>query len=179
MTRTVSSGACRAVSVPAAARTGLRDKAIGRPVLALLSGATTLRRSQSAAACPRGRGAAGPHHHGTLPAPGRSLYRSAAAWPGRDKPFGRPRRARSLIGELVAHVAPESVPGAADRRSSAWSAFPWCRLPLPVAALFGPERAASGRVDGLVAVIPADSITRRGIAAQHFLNDTRAGSAVR
>jgi hypothetical protein len=30
MARTVSSGACRAVSVPAAARTGLRDKAIGR-----------------------------------------------------------------------------------------------------------------------------------------------------
>jgi hypothetical protein len=176
MARTVSSGACRAVSVRPAARTGLRDKAMGRRSWLCWPG---LLRYGARRVQPRARRPSGPHHHGTLPAPGRSLYRPAAAWPGRDKPFGRPRRARCLIGESVAHVAPGSVPGAADRRSSGWLAFSWCRLPLLLGGSFGSESAARGRVDGLVAVVPADPIARRGIAAQHFLNDTRAGTAVR
>ena len=176
MTRTVSSGACRAVSVPAAARTGLRDKAIGRRSWLCCPGLPRYGAWKSAAACPQALGAA-PSWHATRAWP--VVLRRAAASPGRDKPFGQPRRARSLIGESVAHVAPGSVPGAAYRRSSGWLAFSWCRLPLPLGGSFGSESAARGRVDALVAVVPADPIARRGIAAQHFLNDTRAGSAVR
>ena len=61
--------------------------------------------------------------------------------------------------------------------SQAGLAFPLCRLPLPLGALFGSEPTASGRVDALVAVVPADPIARRRIASQHLLHDTRAGPA--
>jgi hypothetical protein len=40
--------------------------------------------------------------------------------------------------------------------------------------LFGSKGAARGGVDGLAAVVPADAIARRRVAAQDFLNDTRA-----
>jgi len=63
--------------------------------------------------------------------------------------------------------------------SQAGLAFPLCRMPLPVGALFGSESAARGRVAALVAVVPADAIARQGITFEYFLNDTRAGSAVR
>ena len=56
--------------------------------------------------------------------------------------------------------------------------FPWRRWSRPLGALFGTKRAARGRVDGLVAVIPTDAIARRGIGTQDFLNDTRTGSAI-
>jgi hypothetical protein len=52
-------------------------------------------------------------------------------------------------------------------------------LPLSAGALFGSKRAARGRLDALVAVVPADPIARRGITAQHALHDTRAGSTTR
>jgi hypothetical protein len=58
-------------------------------------------------------------------------------------------------------------------------AFPRRRLSLPFRARFGSEGSARGRVDALVAIVPANAIPRRGIAAQHFLNDTGAGSAAR
>jgi hypothetical protein len=58
-------------------------------------------------------------------------------------------------------------------------AFPWRRSSLPFRARFGSEGSARGRVDALVAIVPADAVARRGIATQHFLNDARAGSAVR
>jgi len=41
------------------------------------------------------------------------------------------------------------------------------------------EGAAGGRVDALVAVVPADAIAGRRIAAKHFLNNTRARAAAR
>jgi hypothetical protein len=58
-------------------------------------------------------------------------------------------------------------------------AFPRGRLSLPFRARFGAESSARGRVDALVAIVPADAIPRRGVAAHHFLNDTAAGSAAR
>ena len=58
-------------------------------------------------------------------------------------------------------------------------AFPRRRLPLPFRARFGSEGSARGRVDALMAIIPADAIPRRRVAAQHFLNDTGAGSPAR
>ena len=58
-------------------------------------------------------------------------------------------------------------------------AFPRRRLSLPFRAWFGSQSSARGRVDALVAIVPADAIPRRGVAAQHFLNDTGAGSAAR
>jgi hypothetical protein len=64
MTRTVSSGACRAVSVPAAARTGLRDKAIGRRSWLCCPGLPRYGAWKSAAACPQALGAA-PSWHAT------------------------------------------------------------------------------------------------------------------
>jgi len=58
-------------------------------------------------------------------------------------------------------------------------AFPRRRLSLPFRARFGSQGSARGRVDALMAIVPADAIPRRGIAAQHFLNDTGARSAAR
>ena len=67
---------------------------------------------------------------------------------------------------------------AVDRQISGWRAFPWYRSPLALGAGLGPQSAARGRVDALVAIVPADPIARRRIASQHFLNDTRTGSAI-
>jgi hypothetical protein len=53
MDQTVSSGACRAVSVPPAARTGLRDKAIGRRSWLCCPGLPRYGARKSAAACPQ------------------------------------------------------------------------------------------------------------------------------
>jgi hypothetical protein len=58
-------------------------------------------------------------------------------------------------------------------------AFRWRRFSRPLGASFGSQRAARGRVDSLVTVVPANPIARRGVAPQDFLNDTRAGSTVR
>jgi hypothetical protein len=68
------------------------------------------------------------------------------------------------------------LPSAVDRQISGWRAFPWYRSPLALGAGLGPQSAARGRVDALVAIVPADPIARRGIATEHFLNRTRAGS---
>ena len=81
------------------------------------------------------------------------------------------------MGESAAHVASGLLPGAVDRQISGLLAFPWCRL-LLLGALFGSEGAAGGHVDALVAVVPSDPVARRGVAAQHLLYDTRAGSAL-
>ncbi len=54
-------------------------------------------------------------------------------------------------------------------------AFAWPRFSRPLGASLGTKRAARGRVDGLVAVIPADAIARRRIAAQDLLNDVLSG----
>ena len=70
-----------------------------------------------------------------------------------------------------------SLPGAVDRRISGWFAFPVVPLAATSWVLFGSESAACGRVDALVAVVPADPVARRGIASQNFLNHTRARSA--
>jgi hypothetical protein len=43
----------------------------------------------------------------------------------------------------------------------------------------GSKGPARGGVDSLVAVVPTQAIAMRGIAAQDFLNYTRAGSAFR
>ena len=56
-------------------------------------------------------------------------------------------------------------------------AFVRRRLSLAFRAGFGAEGSARGDVDAVVPVVPADAIARRGVAAQHFLNDTSAGSA--
>jgi hypothetical protein len=58
-------------------------------------------------------------------------------------------------------------------------AFPRRRFLLPCRARFGSEGSARWRVDALVAIVPTDAILRRRVAAQHFLNDTSAGSAAR
>ncbi len=82
-------------------------------------------------------------------------------------------------GALLARASPNRLTVAssyANDRSPL--ALPWCRLPRPVGALFGSKGAARGRVDGLVPVVPPDAIARRRVAAQDFLNDTRAGSTV-
>ena len=63
----------------------------------------------------------------------------------------------------------------AEAASSGCSVFPW-RLALALGAGLGSQGAACGRVDALVAVVPADPIARRGIATEHFLNHTRARS---
>ena len=63
----------------------------------------------------------------------------------------------------------------AQAASSGCSAFPW-RPALALGAGLGSQGAARGRVDALVAVVPADPIARRGIATEHFLNHTRARS---
>ena len=65
------------------------------------------------------------------------------------------------------------------RRSRLGLPFRRRRFSLPFRAWFGSQRSARGRVDALVAVVPADAIPRRWVAAQHFLNDTGAGSAAR
>jgi hypothetical protein len=152
----------------------LEDEAVGPRSWLYGPGLTALRRSEGAAAWPQ---AFGRTTMGRLPATRRSFHRQAAAAPAGGKPIGRLRRARSPMGKSAAHVASGLFPGAVDRRISGWLAFPWCRLPLPLGALFGPEGAACGRVDALVAIVPANPIARRGIAAQHFLDDTREGAA--
>ena len=58
-------------------------------------------------------------------------------------------------------------------------AFAWRPCSWPLWASFGTKRAARGRVDRLVTVIPTDAIARRRLAAQDLLNNTRTGSAIR
>jgi hypothetical protein len=131
---------------------------------------------KSAAACPQGLGAA-PSWHATHARP---VVLPPSSGFARQGQAVRSTSACAVPDRgVVTRVAPGSVPGAAYRRSSGWLAFSWCRLPLPLGGSFGSQSATRGRVDALVAVVPADPIARRGIAAQHFLNDTRAGSAVR
>ena len=67
-------------------------------------------------------------------------------------------------------------PSAVDRKISGRLAFLSSRWALALGAWLGSQGAARGRVDALVAIIPADPIARRRVASQHFLNHTRAGS---
>jgi hypothetical protein len=146
-------------------------------VLALLSRA---HRATTLGACGRLPAGPRPHHYGhatraravVLPTARQQLRHAEASR------CGRLRRATARSGSRLRSWHLGLFRGAVDRRSSGWLAFPGCRLPLPLGAWFGPKGAARGRVDALVAVIPADPIARRRIAPQHFLNDTRAGSAV-
>jgi hypothetical protein len=144
-------------------------------VLALLSGAHRPTALHDAAAC---RQALGPHRYGQVTRAPPVLLPLTGSYATQRKPFGRVRRARSTIGESAARAASGLLPSAVDRRISGWLAFRWCRLPLPLGVLFGSESAACGRIDALVAVVPAAPIARRRIPSQHFLNDTRARSAV-
>jgi hypothetical protein len=151
---------------------GRQDKAIGlwswlcRPGLAALPG------REYAAGSPAGRRTARPRAGCPRPA-GSSLAQRRFRQAGQA--VRSTSSSRSAIGSEPA--AAGLVPGAVDR-SSGLSAFPGCRLPRLLGALFGSEGAACGRVDALVAVVPADPIARRGIPSQHLLNDTCAGSAV-
>ena len=99
-----------------------------------------------------------------------------------DPAGSAPARAREPQGlRSTPTVRPPGPTRSTVRRiaeSQVGSAFPWRHLPLPLGALFGSQSAAGRRVDALVTVVPADAITRRGIASQHFLNETAAGSAV-
>ena len=134
MARTVSPGACRAVSVPAAARTGLRDKAIGRPVLALSSGATTLRRSQSAAACPQTLGVSGSR--------GRTIMATPRARPVPLPPSSGFASQRRAVRSTSACAVPERGVGCAR---GAWVCSRRSKSPqLRLASVFvGPLAVAS------------------------------------
>ena len=79
----------------------------------------------------------------------------------------------------AAHVPRCSFPAAADLPLPGWLAFSCRRFSRPLGASFGSQRAARGRVDSLVTIVPADPIARRWLAAQDFLNDTRARSTAR
>ncbi len=65
------------------------------------------------------------------------------------------------------------------RGESSRLTFPWWRFWRSLGALFSSKRAARGRVDGLVPVVPADAIARRRVAPQDFLDHTRARPPVR
>ena len=106
-----------------------------------------------------------------------STASSSYTTPG--KPYGPLRSARSPMGASAAPRPAAFVPGAAARPPQVGLAFAWRRFPRPHGASLGSQRAARGRVYSLVAIVPADPIARRRIAAQDLLNDTRAGSTVR
>jgi hypothetical protein len=94
----------------------------------------------------------------------------------------RARTSGHILGARLAQVAPIANRGTSrDHRGlpRLGLAFPRRRLSSPCRARFGSEGSARGRIDALVAIVPADAIPRRGVAAQHFLNDTGAGSAAR
>ena len=61
----------------------------------------------------------------------------------------------------------------AQAASSGCSVCPW-RPALALAAGLGSHGTARGRVDALVAVVPANPIASRGTATEHLLNHTRA-----
>ena len=87
-----------------------------------------------------------------------------------------------LLGAPLAQLTPLAKRGTSrDHRGlpRLGLAFPRRRLSSPCRARFGSQGSARGRVDALVAIVPADAIPRRGVAAQHFLNDTGTGSAAR
>ena len=75
---------------------------------------------------------------------------------------------RSSRGGRARTEVPADCPGLG-------SAFRRRRLSLLFGVRFGSEGSARGRVDALMAIVPADAIPRRGIAAQHFLDETGAG----
>jgi hypothetical protein len=104
------------------------------------------------------------------------------------------RRPRTPTGRSVRSASSRAAPdrrvgrdgsnwisphGAVHRRITRWVSVSAVPLPSPLGALLGPESAASGRVNALVAVVPADPIARRRIALQYLLNDARARSTVR
>jgi hypothetical protein len=130
-----------------------------------LSGAHRPTALHDAAAC---RQALGPHRYGQATRAPPVLLPPSGSYATQRKPFGRLRRARSTIGESAARAASGLLPSAVDCRVSGWLAFRWCRLPLPLGVLFGSESAACGRIDALVAVVPAAPIARRRIPSQHF-----------
>ena len=100
---------------------------------------------------------------------------------GRRAP-ARARTSGHILGAPLAHLTPIANRGTSrDHRGlpRLGLAFPRRRSSSPFRARFGSEGSDRGRIDALVAIVPADAIPRRGVAAYHFLNDTGAGSATR
>jgi hypothetical protein len=87
------------------------------------------------------------------------------------------RRRRGWPHRYQPPVASGLVSGAVDRKTSGRVSVSVSRLALALGAWLGSQGAARWRVDARVAVIPADPITRRRIATQHFFNHAGAGSA--
>src|ERR1700729_649403 len=101
---------------------------------------------------------------------------SAAGWSACACSSQNPRHFR---GAALAQIAPIANCGTSRTADCPrlGLAFVRRRLSLAFRAGFGAEGSARGDVDAVVPVVPADAIARRGVAAQHFLNDTSAGSA--
>jgi hypothetical protein len=70
--------------------------------------------------------------------------------------------------EVKAHANPGSL-AQWILMSQIGLALSWWRRRRALAVLFGSKRAARGHVDGLVAVVPADPIARRRVAARDLL----------